>query len=64
VDRLCLEVFRTLFEQHSFADGWTSETIGGIFDRQSRCYMAFNVDAMRQAVRHRALPGDPTLPAA
>jgi hypothetical protein len=31
VDRPCLEAFRTLFEQHSFADGWTAETIGGIF---------------------------------
>jgi hypothetical protein len=31
VDRPCLEAFRALFEQHSFADGWTSETIGGIF---------------------------------
>src|SRR5437868_14181059 len=31
VDRPCLEAFRTLFEQHSFAEGWTAETIGGIF---------------------------------
>jgi len=27
-----LEASRTLFEQQSFAEGWTSETIGGIFD--------------------------------
>jgi hypothetical protein len=31
VDRPCLEAFRTLFEQQSFAEGWTTETIGGIF---------------------------------
>ena len=31
VDRPCLEAFRTLFEQSSFAEGWTPETIGGIF---------------------------------
>jgi hypothetical protein len=31
VDRPCVEAFRTLFEQDSFAEGWTSETIGGIF---------------------------------
>ena len=31
VDRPCLEAFRALFEQQTFADGWTSETIGGIF---------------------------------
>ena len=64
VDRPCLEAFRTLFEQQSFADGWTTETIGGIFDRQGRRYMVFDVDATRQAARQRALPCDPTLPAA
>ena len=63
VDRPCLEAFRTLFEQR-FAEGWTSETIGGIFDRQGRRYIVFDVDATRQAARQRALPCDPTLPAA
>ena len=29
VDRPCLEAFRTLFEQHSEASGWTNESIGG-----------------------------------
>ncbi|GHO77851.1 hypothetical protein KSD_56220 [Ktedonobacter sp. SOSP1-85] len=29
VDRPCLEVFRTLFEQHSFVEGWTNDSIGG-----------------------------------
>src|SRR5207244_10570777 len=64
VDRPCLEAFRTLFEQQTFAEGWTAETIGGIFDRQGRCYLVFDVDATRQAARQRALPCDPTLPAA
>src|SRR5438309_11527621 len=64
VDRPCLEVFRTLFEQHSFADGWTSEGIGGIFDRQGHRYIVFDVDAPRQAARQRALPCDPALPPA
>src|SRR6266702_8320596 len=64
VDRPCLEAFRTLFQQHTFAEGWTSETIGGIFDRQGRRYMVFDVDATRQAGRPRALPCDPALPAA
>jgi hypothetical protein len=36
VDRPCLEALRTLFEQQSFAEGWTAETIGGIFDRQGQ----------------------------
>jgi hypothetical protein len=64
VDRPCLEALRTLFEQHSFADGWTSESIGGLWDRQGRRYLVFDVDATRQAARQRALPCDPALPAA
>ena len=64
VDRPCLEAFRTLFEQQSFPEGWTSETIGGVFDRQGRRYIVFDVDATRQAARQRALPCDPALPAA
>jgi len=64
VDRPCLDQFRRLFEQQSFADGWTSETIGGIFDRQGRRHIVFDVDATRQAARQRALPCDPSLPPA
>ncbi|HKV01707.1 MAG TPA: hypothetical protein VJQ26_06260 [Ktedonobacteraceae bacterium] len=64
VDRPCVEAFRTLFEQSSFAEGWTAETIGGIVDRQGRRYLVFDVDATRQAARQRALPCDPALPAA
>jgi len=62
VDRPCLQAFRTLFEQYSFAEGWNSETIGGIWDRQGRRYIVFDVDATRQAARQRALPCAPTLP--
>ena len=64
VDRPCLEAFRTLFEQQTFAEGWTSKSIGGIFDRQGRRSLVFDVDATRQAARQRALPCDPTLPVA
>jgi hypothetical protein len=63
VDLPCLETFRRLFEQDSFAEGWTSETIGGIWDRQGRRYIVFDVDATRQVARQRALPSDSTLPA-
>jgi hypothetical protein len=45
-------------------DAWTTETIGGIFDRQGRRYLIFDVDGTRQAARQRALPCDPTLPPA
>jgi hypothetical protein len=55
VDRPCLEAFRTLFEQHSEASGWTNDSIGGIWDRQGRRYIVFDVDATRQAARQRAL---------
>src|SRR5437763_12813021 len=56
VDRPCLEAFRTLFEKHSFADGWTAESIGGLWEREGRRYIVFDVDATRQAARQRALP--------
>ena len=62
VDRPCLEAFRTLFEQHSFTEGWTPETLGGIFDRQGHRFIIFDVDATRQAARQRALPCTPELP--
>ena len=64
VDRPCLQAFRRLFEQSSFAEGWTPETIGGIWDRQGRRSIVFDVDATRQAARQRALPCPPELPAA
>jgi hypothetical protein len=62
VDRPCLEAFRTLFEQQSFAEGWTTETMGGIFDRQGQRFIVFDVDATRQAARQRALPTAVELP--
>src|SRR5712691_3361145 len=49
VDQPCLEAFRTLFEKHGDASGWTSESIGGVFDRQGHRYLVFDVDATRQA---------------
>jgi hypothetical protein len=62
VDRPCLEALRMLFQQHSFADGWTTETIGGIFDRKARRFIVFDVDATRQPARQRALPSSAELP--
>lgn len=62
VDRPCLEAFRTLFQQQSFTEGWTGDSIGGIFDRQGRRFIVFDVDATRQAARQRALPTAPELP--
>src|SRR5207247_906377 len=64
VDSSCLEEFHTLFEQNSFAQRWTEDSIGGIWDRQGCRYVVFDVDATRQAARQRALPCDPMLPPA
>jgi hypothetical protein len=64
VDRRCVEAFRTLFEQESEASEWTTEPIGGLFDRQGRRGLVFDSDATRQAARQRALPCDPALAAA
>jgi len=64
VDRPCLEAFRTLFQKYALADGWTEETIGGVWDRQDRRYIVFDVDATREAARQRALPIGPELPEA
>ena len=64
VDRSCLEAFRTLFHKHSLADGWSLETIGGLWDRQGRRSIVFDVDATRQAARQRALPCGAELPPA
>ena len=61
---LARDSFRTLFEQYSFPEGWTKDSIGGIFDRQGRRYIVFDVDATRQAARQRSLPCDPILPPA
>jgi len=62
VDCPCVEAFRTLFEQQSEAEGWTTDTIGGIFDRQGRRRIVFDVDATRRAARQRALPCANALP--
>jgi hypothetical protein len=62
VDRPCLEVFRTLFQKYALADGWTEETIGGVWDRQNRRFMVFDVDATRQTARQRSLPCGPDMP--
>lgn len=64
VDRPCLEAFRALFQQDAFADGWTLESIGGVFDRQGRRCILFDGDATRQAARQRALPCGLELPTA
>ena len=64
LDREGLETFRLLFQQHSLAEGWTPETIGGVFDRQKRRSIVFDIDGTRQAARQRSLPCGLELPEA
>jgi hypothetical protein len=61
---LAWKPFARFSSSSALRDAWTSETIGGIFDRQGRRYIVFDVDATRQAARQRALPCDPMLPPA
>ena len=37
-------------------DRWTSEAIGGVFDRQGRRFIVFDVDATRQAAAPSSTP--------
>jgi hypothetical protein len=62
VDQECLESLRRLFQQHALSSGWTEETLGGIWDRQKRRYVVFDIDGTRQAARQRSLPCGPELP--
>lgn len=49
VDHPCLEAFRELFEQSSFAQQWTNDSIGGMWDRQGCRYLVFD-DAIPRSV--------------
>jgi hypothetical protein len=64
IDRPCLEAFRGLFQQCSFSQEWTPDTIGSISDRQGRRLVVFDVDGTRQVARQRALPSASTHPPA
>ena len=55
VDRPCLEAFRTLFEQQSFAEGWTAETIGGIFDQQGRLCWLLGTSVLKKGASERSI---------
>jgi hypothetical protein len=44
--------------------GGRKTTIGGLWDRQGRRFIVFDIDATRQAARQRALPCGPELPPA
>jgi hypothetical protein len=64
IDRPCLEAFRSLFHQFGLGAGWTSDSLGGFFDRQGRRLIVFDVDGTRQAARQRAVLSLPTHPPA
>jgi|GEM_PF-3183105 len=51
----CLDALRQQFAQASYCWGWTSETIGGIWDRTGAHSLVFDIDGTREAARQRKL---------
>ncbi len=64
IDSSCLEALRVVFTTASFVQGWTNDTIGGLWDRAGQRYLVFDIDATREAARQRKLPIGTELPAA
>jgi hypothetical protein len=58
----CLDALRTLFTVSSFTWGWTTETIGGLWDRAGHRYLVFDIDGTREVARQRGLPTGSELP--
>jgi hypothetical protein len=59
----CVEALRTLFLEDLVARSPHPFPPGGLWDRQGRHWLVIDVDGTRQAVRQRALPQTPELPA-
>ncbi|GHO57832.1 hypothetical protein [Ktedonobacter robiniae] len=65
LDQASVEALRMLFLEDLFARPLEKEEkTGGLWDRQGRHWLIFDVDGTRQAARQRALPSTPDLPPA
>ena len=64
LDDECLDALRTRFVVSSFTWGWTTETIGGLWDRAGHHYLVFAIDGTREVARQRGLPSGSELPPA
>jgi hypothetical protein len=64
LDRASVEALRAVFLQDTLAHPGPAKGIGGLWDRQGKRWMVFDLDGTRQAARQRALPKTPDLPPA
>jgi hypothetical protein len=55
VNAACLHALRQLFEHAVCQHGFTTDTLGGLFDRHGHQLLLFDVDATRQVARQRPL---------
>src|SRR5512135_3151668 len=63
LDQAALEALRTLFLEDLLARPLQKEEqVGGLWDRQARHWLVFDIDGTRQAARQRALPATADLP--
>ena len=62
LDQTCVEALRSVFLQDALARPGPAEGVGGLWDRQGKRWVVFDLDGTRQAARQRALPQSPDLP--
>src|SRR5712692_5623361 len=63
LDQPCVEALRTVFLQDVLARPGPVEGVGGLWDRQGKRWVVFDLDGTRAAARQRALPQISDLPA-
>lgn len=64
LDRACVEALRAVFLQDTLAHPGPAKGVGGLWDRQGKRWMVFDLDGTRAAARQRAVPQTPDLPPA
>jgi hypothetical protein len=62
LDQASVEALRGVFLQDALAHPGPAEGVGGLWDRQGKRWVVFDLDGTRQAARQRALPQGPDLP--
>ena len=64
LDQPAVEALRSLFLHDLLAHASASSSPGGLWDRQHKQWLVFDLDGTRQVARQRALPHGPHLPQA
>ncbi|HEY4386252.1 MAG TPA: hypothetical protein VGN34_17480 [Ktedonobacteraceae bacterium] len=62
LDEASVEALRAVFLQDALARLGPEADVGGLWDRQGKRWIVFDLDGTRQAARQRALPQGPDLP--